>query len=78
MQCFLIQKSERITIDSDMIRLQEIRLEDFLVVDLTSILKTSLEAISSLDSLEAEEVADAGENEEVLTFSYDIASIWQQ
>jgi hypothetical protein len=37
-----------------------------------------LEAISSLDSLEAEEVADAGENEEVLTFSYDIASIWQQ
>ena len=62
-------------IDLDMIRLQVIPLVDFLVVDLTSTLKIFLGVIFSLVSLEVEAVG-VEENVVVLTFSYDIVSIW--
>ena len=62
-------------IDLVMIRLQVIPLVDFLVVDLTSTLKIFLGVIFSLVSLEVEAVGGE-ENVVVLTFSYDIVSIW--
>ena len=79
MLSYLIQKSELITIGSGMIHQVEIHLEDSLVEDLTSTLKTFLEEISSLDSSEGaeEEEADA-ESEEDRIFSFDTVLIWRQ